>query len=113
MDENLVTEQTAQALHNREPESESTAAFARGIVDLMEFLEYYSKICILNTDAGVQNCNTQFVCVPSAAEQHFSSLRVLDRVREQVKDHLLKQPPVASYRHGRGTTCSSRPFACA
>ncbi len=64
-DAHPVVEQIAQALHDREPQTKAAAAFARGVVELMVFVEDRLKFFAGNTDAGIPNLDAQHV---SAAE---------------------------------------------
>ena len=93
-----MAQQIAQALDDRQAQAEAAAAFARGIVDLMIFLEDRLQLRFRDADAGVPDLDAQLSAAAAAAEQHLAALGVFQRVGEQVADHLLEQPGIAADR---------------
>ncbi len=100
----------AQALHDRQPEAEAAAAFARRIVELMVFLEDRLKFVVGDADAGVPDLDAQHVAVPAAAQQHLALLGVFQRVGQQVADHLLEQARIAADRQAAGHHAQGKPL---
>ena len=66
---NGVPQQVRQPLDDCETETETLAALARGIVELMELLENRLKLSFGNADPGVPDLDAQLVATPTAAEQ--------------------------------------------
>src|SRR6516162_4110096 len=90
-------QQVRQALHDGEAESETLAALARRIVELMELLENRLKLLFGNADPGIPDLDAQLVAAPPAAKQDLALIGVFHCVREQVADHLLEQAWIAAH----------------
>ncbi len=96
-DTDLMAEEASQALHDGKTEAKSPFAFARGIVDLMIFVEDGAKLALGNSDSGVPDLDAQHSLPPTATEQYFAISGVFQGVRQQVADHLLEQRRIAAY----------------
>ena len=59
-DTHRVAEQARQALHNRKSEPEAETALARGVAELMVFVEDCLEILLGNADAGIPNLDPQY-----------------------------------------------------
>ena len=78
------------------------AALARGISNLMELLKDGMRLVIGDTDTRVPDFDAQLPAAASAAQNDFTSLRIFERVAEQIADHLFEQPWIGLH------NCSSR-----
>ena len=94
----LVAQQAAQALDDGQPEAEAAAALARGVVELVVFLEDGLQLGFGNADPGVSDLDAQHSLAAAAAEQHLAALGVFQGVGQQVADHLLQQARIAGDR---------------
>src|SRR5690242_12926033 len=86
-----MAEEMAQALDNGEAKAEPSAPFARRVVELVELVEDGAELGVGNADPGVPDLDAQPAAATTAAEQHLAALGVLDRVRQEVPEHLLEQ----------------------
>ena len=93
-----VSQQISQPPHDGKPKAQAAAAFARGVVELMIFLEDRLKFVFGNADAGIPDFDAQHFLVPAATQQHLALLGVFQGVGQQVADHLFEQARVAVYR---------------
>src|SRR6185437_14628756 len=94
-DMHTMAEQIAQALYDRKPEAEAPATLARGVVELMVFVEDPLEFFAGDADAGIPDLDAQRVVATAAAEQYLSARGVFQCVRKQVAHHLLKQTRIA------------------
>ena len=90
-----MAEQIGQTLYDRKTEAEAAAALARGVVELMVFVEDRLKFFVGDADAGIPNLDAQHVFAAAATEQYLSARGVFQRIRKQVADHLLEQTRIA------------------
>ncbi len=90
-----VAKQGRQALHDRQSEPEAAAAFTRGVVELVIFVEDQLEIMIGDADAGVPDLDPEYLPMPATSEQHLPTLGVFQGVRQQITDHLLEQARIA------------------
>ena len=104
-----MPQQARQPLHDRQAQPEAPAALARGIVDLMEFLEDRLQLIILDTDAGVPDLDADVITVPAAAQQHLALAGIFHRVAQQVADDLFQKPRVAFDMGGTGQDAQGEP----
>ncbi len=86
-----VAEEACQAPERWRAEAEAEAALSRGIIELMVFVEDYAEILFCDPDTGIPNFDAQHPVAPAAAQKYFTALRVFQRVRQQVAEHLLEQ----------------------
>src|ERR1035437_5365430 len=92
-----MAQQVRQSLHDEKTESEAAASFAHRVVDLMVLFEDCVNFLAGDADSGVPDLNAHHSLVSTAAEQYFAGLRIFQRIREQVADHLLEQARIAVY----------------
>ncbi len=90
-----MAQQISQTLHDRQPEAKTAAAFARGIVELMVFLEDRLKLL---SGMPMPVSQTSMLSTPARRRQPSSTLPCLvyfSAFDEQVADHLLQQARIA------------------
>src|ERR1700734_604924 len=92
---NRMTEQFPQAFDDREPEAQTLAPLAGGVVHLMVFVEDRLQLGLGDADPGVPDLDAQFALAPAAPDEHPAALGIFQRVRDQIADHLLEQTPIA------------------
>ena len=88
----IMTQQLAEPLDDREPQSQTLGVFTRGIVDLMIFIEDQFQLCLGNSNSGVPDLDAHILAAMSAAQQNPAGICVFERVGEQIAQHLLKHP---------------------
>ena len=93
-----------------ETEAKAAASFARGIVELMVFLEDRLKFLVGNADPGVPDLDAQHSPAPAATEQHLAAPGVFQCVRKQVADHLLQQARIAVDRKAARDHAQGKPL---
>ena len=86
-----MAEQGAKTLHDGKSESLPTAAFARRIIQLMEFLENGLQLFVRDARAGVPHLDAQPAIVAATTEKYPPLLGVLECIGKQVAKHLFKR----------------------
>ena len=77
-----MVQQVPEALHDGETEAEATVVLADRIVELMEFLEYRTKLVSGDAGSRVPHLYSQFVAATAPAEQDLAALGMFHCVRE-------------------------------
>ena len=93
-----MAQQPSQALDDGQPQPQPAATLARRVADLMILVEHCLQLGRGDADAGVPDLDQQRGALPAAAQQHPAAFGILDRVRQQVAQHLLQQPRVGADR---------------
>src|SRR5271165_2883560 len=92
---NWMAEQFAQAFDDREPEAQTLASLAGGVIHLMVFFEDRVQLRLGDADPGIPDFDVQFALASAAPNEHPAALGIFQRVRDQIADHLLEQTPIA------------------
>src|SRR5580704_2826618 len=106
---NRMAEQFAQAFDDREPQAQTLASLARGVLHLMVFFEDRLQLRLRDADPGIPNLDAQFALASPAPEEHTAALGIFQRVRDQIADHLLEQTPIAPNRQCAGDNAERQP----
>jgi len=88
-----VAQHLADALDNRQPETEA-AHRARRLLQPLEFLEDEGALRLGYAGAGIADENRQPVAPPAHAEQDLARCRVFDGVGDKVLQQAAQQPPI-------------------
>ena len=96
MDAHGMAEHIAQALDDRQAEPKATPGLTGFVSNLMILVEYGLQFRGRNADSAVPNLHAHGAFTSSTTEQDFARLGELQRVREQIADHLFEQARVAS-----------------
>src|SRR5271165_4334425 len=106
---NRMAEQFPQAFDDREPQAQTLASLAGGVLHLMVFFEDRFQLRLGDADPNVPDLDAQFALASPAPEEHPAALSILQRVRDQIADHLLEQTPVAPNRQCAGDNAERQP----
>ena len=91
-----MPQQIAQPLHDRETETQTAAALARAVVELMILLEDCLQFVRGDADARIPDFDLHGVFAAAATKQQLAVRCVFQRVRQQVADHLREQARIAA-----------------
>ena len=79
-----VTQQVAQASHDRQAKTQAALPLARVVADLVVFVEHRLQFAVRNTDTRVPDLDPKRAAAPAATHQHPALIRVFQRVCHEV-----------------------------
>ncbi len=88
----MMAQQLAEPLHDGKAKTQAPAAFVVGVVDLVILFKNLLQLVRRDADAGIPDFDPQHFALGAATNQDTAFFRVFERVRQQVADHLPKQP---------------------
>ena len=109
VDAEVAAEQAGDLAADREAEAGAAVLAARRAVRLLERLEDQALLVLRDADAGIGDRERDDVGAPSAviAQLDAAALGELDRVRQQVAQHLTQPHVVGVDRRAAGSSSSS------